>query len=169
MKQFCRMLTLPNEDSYQIIGYWLGRFLQDTGLDKNFPHLSEMDPVSHTLSRQFPLHQHMLDTFMDSVARGKVRNSNVSVVTPKENYKSWISSLLTPPKVEPKFPVVNFQDLVYPRMNHAVLETRQGMIHGLYKNKDGLFQTILYSRGLEWVQYCFAFTVYINYKVKQLS
>ena len=63
----------------------------------------------------------------------------------KEVYKSTMSSLLTPPKVELKFPLVNFPELVYGRMNSTVLETRQrdvsyAIIHGLYKNRDRLFQ-----------------------------
>ena len=56
-----------------------------------------------------------------------------------------MSSLVTPPKVELKFPLVNFSELVYRRVNHTVLETRQreGMftvIHGMYKNRDRLFK-----------------------------
>ena len=52
--------------------------------------------------------------------------------------------LLVPPKVEVRFPHVDFK-LVYSRMNHKVLETRQNdvsfsIIHGLYKNRDRLFQ-----------------------------
>ena len=40
--------------------------------------------------------------------------------------------------------MINFPELVYPRVNHAVLETKQKdmlftMIHGLYKNRDRLF------------------------------
>ena len=81
----------------------------------------------------------MLEAFMESVVRGEIKNSNVRVVTTKEIYKSRMSSLLTPPKVEIKFPLVNFPELVYPRMNH-VIETKQrdGMftfIHGLYRNR----------------------------------
>ena len=74
MKQLCRMLTLPNEDSFRMVGYWLGSFLQDTGLGENFPQLAELGPVSHTLSKSFPLHQPMFDTFMESVGRGEIKN-----------------------------------------------------------------------------------------------
>ena len=95
MKQFCRILSLPNEDSFRMVGYWLGSFLQDTGLGENFPELAEVGPVSHTMTRHFPLHQHMLDTFMESVGRGEIKNSNMRVVSAKEIYKSRMSSLLT--------------------------------------------------------------------------
>ena len=145
MKQLCRMLTLPNEESYRMLGYWLGSFLKDTGLGGDFPQLSEAGPVSHTMPRNYPLHKHMLDTFLESVGRGEIRPSNVTVVTTKEIYKSRMVSLLLTPKVEAKFPSVNFPHLVYPRVNHPVLETRQKdilftMVHGLYKNRDRLFQ-----------------------------
>ena len=145
MKQLCRMLSLPNEDTYRLVGYWLGSFLQDTGLGEDFPHLAEVGPVSHLMSRSFPLHQDMLDTFLESVGRGEIKNSNTQEVTTKEIYKSRMSSLLTPPKIETKFPLVNFPKLVYPRYNHAVLEAKQGdimfaMIHGIYKNRQRLFQ-----------------------------
>ena len=66
-------------------------------------------------------------------------------VTTKEIYTSRMADLLVPPKVELKFPLVNFPELVYGRMNHSVLETKQkdvsyAIIHGLYKNRDRLFQ-----------------------------
>ena len=86
----------------------------------------------------------MLDTFMESLGRGEAKYSNVRSVTTIEIYKSRMSSLLTPPKVEQKFPHVNFGQLVYPRMNHAVLETKQRdimfrVIHSLYKNSERLY------------------------------
>ena len=74
MKQLCRMMTMENEDSFRMVGYWLGGFLQDTGLGENFPQLAEVGPVSHTMTRNYPLHQHMLDTFMESVTRGEIKN-----------------------------------------------------------------------------------------------
>ena len=53
-----------------------------------------------------------------------------------------MTDLLVPPKVELKFPQVNFTELVYPRLEHKVLEVRQKdvMIHGIYKNRHRLFQ-----------------------------
>ena len=141
MKQLCRMMTLPNEDSFSLVGYWLGSFLWETRLGESFPQFAEAGPVSHLLTRHFPLHQYLLETFLESVGRGEIKNSTMKLVTTKEIYKSRISSLLTPPKIEAKFPLVNFPQLVYPRINHPVLETRQRdilytMTHGLYKNRE---------------------------------
>ena len=64
------------------------------------------------MSKRFPLHQHMMDTFMESLGRGEIKNSNVRIVTTREIYKSRMSSLLTQPKVEAKFPLVKFSVLV---------------------------------------------------------
>ena len=50
-----------------------------------------------------------------------------------------------PPKVEAKFPLVNFQELVYPRIMNAVLEAKQRhilftIIHSIYRNRERLHQ-----------------------------
>ena len=71
------------------------------------------------MARNFPLHEHMLDTFLEVVGRGEVKKSNVKNVTTKSIYTSII---LLPPKVELKYPKVNFQELVYPRLRNPVLE-----------------------------------------------
>ena len=83
----------------------MGSFLQDTGLGTNFPQLAEVGPVSHTMAMGFPLHQYMLDTFLELVAMGEIKNGNLREVTTEEIHKSRMSSLLTPPEVESKFPV----------------------------------------------------------------
>ena len=71
MKHLCsRMLGLPEEDIYHLVGYWMGSFLQDTGHGASFPQLAGGGPVSHIMSKRFPLHQYLLDTFLESVARG---------------------------------------------------------------------------------------------------
>ena len=46
MKRLCSMLSLPNENSYRLVGYWLGSFLQDTGLGEDFPRLAEVGPLA---------------------------------------------------------------------------------------------------------------------------
>ena len=56
-----------------------------------------------------------------------------------------MEDMLTPPKVEAKFPSVNFQELVYPRIMNKVLEAKQkdllfSIIHGIYPNRERLHQ-----------------------------
>ena len=78
-------------------GYWLGGVLRDTGFDESFPELADLGPVSHTMSRSFPLHQHMLDTFIEAVGRGEVKRSNMKAVTTKAIYISRMKDLIFPP------------------------------------------------------------------------
>ena len=80
---------------------------------------------SFSTSSKFPIHQYMLDTFLEAIGRGEINGNNMKVVTTKEIYIARMDDLLTPPKVELKFPLVNFQELVYPRIKHAVLEVKQ--------------------------------------------
>jgi hypothetical protein len=138
------MLTLPSDKSYHLLGYWLGAFLRDTGFDENFPELADLGPVSHMMSRNFPLHQHMLDTFLEAVGRGEITRSNLKAVTTKAIYKSRMDDLLIPPKVELKYPLTNFQEIVYPRLKNPVLEVKQkdvlfSIIHGIYRNRAKIF------------------------------
>ena len=49
LKQMCRMMNLPDERSFRLLGFWLGSFLRDTGLDENIPELYDLGPVSHTM------------------------------------------------------------------------------------------------------------------------
>ena len=49
LKQMCRMMNLPGEKSFHLLGYWLGEFLRDTDLDDSFPELAALGPVAHTL------------------------------------------------------------------------------------------------------------------------
>ena len=141
----CRMLALPGEESFHLLGYWLGGFLRDTGFGEDFPELADLGPVSHTIGRNFPLHEYMLDTFLEAVGRGEVKRSNVKNVTTKGIYSSRMCDLLLPPKVELKYPRVNFHELVYPRLRNPVLEVKQkdllfSLIHEIYRNRARLFQ-----------------------------
>ena len=69
----------------------------------------------------------------------------MKVITAKAIYSSRMKDLLVPPKVEIKFPQVNFQELVYPRILNKVLEVKQrdlffSLTHGIYHNRERLFQ-----------------------------
>ena len=195
LKQMCRMFNKPDEVSFRLLGYWLGEFLRETDYYDNFPELADLGSVSHTMTRTFPLHQHMLDIFLEGVDRREVKKTNdpgvavpvqhdavlragrqaaqlagrgdawdqqhqqnaaqdvgrvevkesmLQTVTTKGIYSSRMKDLLVPPKVELKFPQANFK-LVYSRMNHKVLEAKQrdvcySVIHGLFKNRERLFQ-----------------------------
>ena len=91
------------------------------------------------------MHQIMLENFLEALGRGKIREGNVKTVTTKSIYKSRMEDLLTPPKVEFKYPGVNFRELVYPRIRNKVLEAKQkdllfSIVHGIYRNRERLNQ-----------------------------
>ena len=145
LKQMCRMLALPGENSFNFLGYWLGSFLSDTGWGENFPELAEVGPASRVMSARFPLHQYMLDTFLEAVGREEIKETNIKTVTTKEIYAARMEDMLMPPKVEAKFPLVNYQELVYPRILNPVLEAKQkdllfSLTHGIYRNRERLYQ-----------------------------
>ena len=54
-----RMLALLQQNSFCLLGYWLRSFLRETGWGENFPAFAEIRPVSHNLSKTFPLHKYM--------------------------------------------------------------------------------------------------------------
>ena len=77
--------------------------------------------------------------------QGERRELLLKTVTTKAIYTSRMKDLLVPPKVESKFPQVNFKELVYPRLQNKVLEVKQrdllfSLIHSIYRNRARLFQ-----------------------------
>ena len=87
----------------------------------------------------------MLDTFLEALGRGELNGNNMQAITTKEMYMSRMDHLLTPPKVELKFPLINFPELVYPRIKHSMLEVKQrdvlfSLVHNMYPNRQRLFQ-----------------------------
>ena len=97
LKQMCRMLTLPGEKSYNLLGYWLGWFLRDKGLGENFLELYDLGPVSQAMLARFPLHQYMLDNFLEALCRGEVRRNNDPVATSvlSDRFGVLVSKLLS--------------------------------------------------------------------------
>ena len=97
------------------------------------------------MSKSFPLHQYMLDTFLEAVGQSEVMVANVKIITTKELYLSRMEDLLMPRKVEAKFSLINFQELVYPRIANAVLQAKQkdllfSIVYGIYRNRERLHQ-----------------------------
>ena len=72
----------------------LGGFLSNTGLGENFPELADLGPVSHTMSKNYPLHQYMHDTFVEAISRGEVKKDKLKGATTKGTYKSRTADLL---------------------------------------------------------------------------
>ena len=85
------MISLPGDTNCRLVGYWMGGALRDTGWGEDFPQLADIGPVSHTMSRDFPWHRYMVDTFVEAVGRGEVKNSSLKGVTTRAIYKSRMS------------------------------------------------------------------------------
>jgi hypothetical protein len=87
----------------------------------------------------------MVDTFVEAVGRGEVKNRKLKgVTTIYKIYKSRMSSIGTPPRVQQINPLVNFPNIVYPRVAPAVLEMKVrdiifSIVHGIYKNRERFF------------------------------
>ena len=65
----------------------------------------------------------------------------MKIVTKKGIYSSRMCDLLLPPKVELKYPTVNFHEQVYLRLGNPVLEVKQkdllfSLIHEIYRNEQ---------------------------------
>ena len=85
----CRIFSLPGENSFRLLGYWLGSFLRETEWGENFPELAEKGPVSHILLNNFPMHQIMLENFLEALGRGEIREGNVKTVTSPSTNLEW--------------------------------------------------------------------------------
>ena len=145
LKQTLRILSLPLENTFRHIGYWLGGFLRDTGCGLSFPELDQLGPVCHYHIAKFPLHKYMLENLEYGIMSGEVDIISMKTITTKSIYMARMEQILTSPKVEEKFPAVDFVELVYPRLNNPVLESKQrdllfSLLHGIYRNRDRLFR-----------------------------
>ena len=100
----------------KVLFLWQSRQLETLTQRVELPRILALSTVSHSMSRNFPLHQYMLETFLEAVGRGEVTRSLLKTVTTKAIYRSRMNDLLTPTKVELKYPQINLQEFVYPRL-----------------------------------------------------
>ena len=113
-----------------------------------------LGPVFQTLLPRFPLHKAMSEALQEGLLRNEFDPTALDTATSKMIYLSRAVDIIPPPKVEEKYPGVNFQELVYPRLSIKVLEAEPRdvlfcMVHNLHPTKERLFQqgkgTILFS------------------------
>ena len=139
LRQTLRILARPLQNSTKHLGHWLGLHLREV-----FPHLYEQGPVCQALVPQYPLHSAMLEALEEGLTRNEFTPNKLAEVTTKAIYGGRLVDVLPPPKVELAFPGVDFHELVYPRLSHAVLEPGPKdvlycIVHGLYRNRERLF------------------------------
>ena len=77
--------------------------------------------------------------------REEYKPTELNNVTVKTIYKSQAADVVPPPKVEAKYPTVNFRNVVYPRIAYSILEPEPKDIlfcltHNLIPNRERLFE-----------------------------
>ena len=118
LRQSLRVLSRPEETCSRNLGFWLGSFLQET-----FPHLSQLGPTASSLyPQQYPLHSAVLEAPEEGHICEEFHSRKLQEATTKAIYKSRKRDILLPPKVETKFPLVDYKNLVYPRLAYKILE-----------------------------------------------
>ena len=139
LRQSLRVLARPEETCSRHLGLWLGSHLQVT-----FPHLAQGGLPASGLLPQYPLHTAMLETLLEGLARQDFQPEELELATTKAIYQSRSEDVFLPPKVEGKYPAVEFKTTVYPRLAYRILEpeprdTLFSLVHGLVHNKQRMF------------------------------
>ena len=140
LRQSLRILARPEETCSRHLGFWLG-----SKLEEHFPHLAQLGPSAPVLLPQFPLHRAMLEGLQEGLVRQEFAPDKLDYVTTKKIYQSRAEDIFLPPKVEGKYPDVDFKNTVYPRLKFRILEPEARdvlycIVHGLVPNKSRLFQ-----------------------------
>ena len=140
LRQCLRLLDRPEENCYLHLGYWLGSTLKDV-----FSRLASSGPVCPGLLPRFPLHQAMAEVLQEGLMRNEYNPNELQQATTKLIYSGRIADVVPPPKVEQKFPGVDFKVLVYPRLADKILEPEPKdilfrLVHNLIVNKERLFR-----------------------------
>ena len=140
LRQALRILERPDKSCSHHIGYWLGHFLKDS-----FPHLEQLGPTTSSLKPRFPLHACMLEALEEGLVRQEYEPGRLESASTKSIYNSRAQDAFLPPKVEERFPNIDYKLVVYPRLSYRILEpeTRDclfTLVHGLVLNKERLFR-----------------------------
>jgi hypothetical protein len=136
LRQSLRVLQRPGANCSLHLGYWLGFDLQEI-----FPYLRIGLPA---LQPRFPLHKAMLEVLREGLLRNEFDTQELQLATSKKIYDSRAEDIIPPPKVEGKYPGVDFVNLVYPRLGYIILEAEQrdvlfSLVHNILPTKQRLF------------------------------
>ena len=139
LRQSLRILSRPEENCFKHMGYWLGHFL-----DEPFPDLKEQGPSVTTLQPRFPLHQAMLLPLQEGLMRQEYDPGKLQEVTTKSIYEGRAAFVIPPPKIQEKHHMIDFPDLVFPRLNYQILEADPKdilftLVHNIFYNKERMF------------------------------
>ena len=140
LRQSLRILEKPGSTSYCHLAYWLGR-----SLGEPFPRMIEEGQVDRGQLVQYPLHSAILEVLEEGFLREEYKPGKLQEATAKLIYKSRTADVILPPKVETKFPLVDYKNLVYPRLSYKILEPESrdvlfSIVHGLIYNKSRMHE-----------------------------
>ena len=137
LRQSLRILQDPTSDCYLHLGHWLGFALHET-----FPQL---EICRHQLLPRFPLHKAMLEALEEGLLREEYDPKQLESITTSTIYKGRVADVIPSPKVERKYPGVDFRNLVYPRLEYSILEAEPRdilfcIVHNIQPTRLRLFE-----------------------------
>ena len=140
LRQSLRILARTEENCFRHAGYWLGHALEEP-----FPQLKIMGPVNTQTDPRFPLHQTMLLVLQEGLWRQEYDPSKLNEASTKKIYEGRAAYVIPPPKIQEKYPHVDFPALVYPRLCYNILEgeskdTLFSLVNNIFYNKERMFQ-----------------------------
>jgi hypothetical protein len=140
LRQCLRLLDRPEETCYRHLGYWLGSSLQET-----FPNLLDQGQACQAVLPRFSLHQFMLEVLQEGLIREEFDPKELKIVTTKLIYTSRVADVVPPPKVQEKYPGINFLGLVFRRLSYTILTAEAKdilfcLVHNIYYTKNRMFQ-----------------------------
>ena len=139
LRQSLRILERREENCYRHLAYWTSKYLED-----EFPDLGEVGPKCLTLTSQYPLHKAMLEALQEGLPREEYNPAEMHLASVKNIYKSRSLDIIPGPKIEAKYPTVNFKVLFYPLLAYSILESEPTdllfcLTHNLHPNRERLF------------------------------
>ena len=137
LRQSLRVLDQPSSDSFLHLGHWLGFALQ-----VSFPQL---ESCHQALLPRFPLHKAMLEALEEGLLRQEFDPQKLDTVSTSQIYRGRAADVIPPPKVEAKNPGVEFEDLVYPRLEYRILEAEPRdvlfcLVHNIQPTRERMFE-----------------------------
>ena len=94
---------------------------------------------------RFPLHKAMLEALEEGLLRQELDPEKLDFVTTSMIYKGRAADVIPAPKIESKYPRVNFKELVYPRLGYNILEAEPRdilfcIVHNIQPTKERMFE-----------------------------
>ena len=137
LRQTLWILSRTESNCFKHISFWLGYQLQEY-----FAEITVSGPICLA---SFPLHKHIFTALEEGLVRQDFKPNLLDSATCKAIYASRAADIIPPPKVELKFPEVNYLELVYPCLNNKILEAEPRdalycMVHNLHPNRKRLHQ-----------------------------